>query len=576
MTECKVGLIGRRGSNIQRAVKAALGSVTMLATVLGCSGGGSSPTPTPPPPASQAPTPTTSAGLTPVFTPGFFEPSETFEARCEAPRSGVDIEGNAFPDQPGSTLLENFWLRSWTNETYLFNTDVGDRDPADFDDRLAYFDILRTFAVTASGTPVDDFHFTIPTDEFLAQRISAPSAGYGASFAALSTTPPRDFRIRFTEPNSPASAVVNGAPNFVRGARILEIDGVDFVNGGASQAELDILNSGLFPATAGEQHEIVVQEPGAAAPRTIVLTSVDLVTQPVNRTNVIATPSGPVGYILLNTFSPFSTEQAIIDAVEEMAAANIDDLVLDLRYNGGGLLFVASQLAYMVAGEAQTAGRTFELLRFNDAAGMFNPITGQLNEATPFFSTTLGFSAPQGQALPALDLPRVFVLSTESTCSASESVVNALRGINVEVVLIGDRTCGKPFGFFPEDNCGETYFTIQFQGTNDVGFGDYTDGFVPINSTATFGVFTSGCVVADNFEGELGDADEPLLAAALQFREDGSCPAPPAVSISAGLNRATAPDAPSGAPIQSSGLSAVERLMQSNRDMTPPPPSGAQ
>ena len=55
------------------------------------------------------------------------------------------------------------------------------------------------------------------------------------------------------------------------------------------------------------------------------------------------------------------------------------------------------------------------------------------------------------------------------------AVINGLRGVNVEVYVIGSTTCGKPYGFYPTDNCGTTYFSIQFRGVNALGFGDYTD-----------------------------------------------------------------------------------------------------
>ena len=74
------------------------------------------------------------------------------------------------------------------------------------------------------------------------------------------------------------------------------------------------------------------------------------------------------------------------------------------------------------------------------------------------------------------------------------------------VNLIGGTTCGKPYGFFPQDNCGTTYFAIQFQGVNQQGFGDYGDGFAPT------------CAVADDFGHALGDPAEGRLAAALSFR----------------------------------------------------------
>ncbi|MEM9168103.1 MAG: S41 family peptidase [Pseudomonadota bacterium] len=542
----------------RETARGSLWAVAALALIAACSDG-SSPAPQPPAPPPPPPPPPPPSG--PTFTPGVFEPASEFIARCENPRSGVDIEGNPFPDVQGSTLLENFWLRSWTNETYLFNDEVDDRDPNDFDDRLDYFDILRTFRQTASGRDVDEFHFTQPTDEFLAERNSAPSATYGARIVAFSTTPPRDFRILFTEPDSPASEVVAGVPQLARGTRILEVDGVDLVNGGADQAEIDILNAGLFPATPGEVHDFVVQDAGATTSRAITLVSANLSSNPVNRTRVISTPTGPVGYILLNTFGPFSSEEQIATAITEMDAAGVTDLVLDLRYNGGGLLATASQLAFGVAGPGPTTGRVFEQLRFNDDAGQFNPVTGAINDPLPFFTTGLGFTLPDGAPLDSLGLSRVFVLSTESTCSASESVINGLRGIGLEVVLIGGTTCGKPFGFFPTDNCGVTYFTIQFQGTNDVGFGDYADGFIPDNSSAAFGVRAPGCVVADDINTELGEETEAMLSAALQFRADGTCPTPPPTSV------ATASEAPIGLAVQAP---PEPTFAETNRDLRMP------
>ena len=449
-----------------------------------------------------------------------------FEDRCEVVRTGVDIEGNAFPDMAGSTLEENFWLRSWTNETYLWNDEVVDQDPANFNDRLSYFAVLKTDEITPSGKPKDEFHFTQPTDEFLESRNSTPTATYGASLVAFSTAPPRDFRIRYTEPNSPASTVVMGLANFVRGARILEVDGVDLVNA-STQSDIDMLNAGLFPAVAGETHTFVVQDPGAATSRTVTMMSVDLARTAVNRTATINTATGPVGYMLLNTFSPFASEEQIFDAITALKADGVNDLIIDLRYNGGGLLAVAAQLGFQIAGATRTSGRIFEDLRFNDDAMGVNPVTGETNSEIPFYSQGLGFTLTQGTPLESLDLPRVFILSTDQTCSASESVVNSLRGIGVEVILIGSTTCGKPFGFYPTDNCGETYFTVQFQGINDMGFGDYADGFAPMNSSDAFALKAPGCAVADDLDNELGDEMEAMLAAALQYRENGTCPAPP-------------------------------------------------
>jgi hypothetical protein len=100
-----------------------------------------------------------------------------------------------------------------------------------------------------------------------------------------------------------------------------------------------------------------------------------------------------------------------------------------MRYNGGGLLYIASELAYMVAGPA-TAGKTFERLSTTARLHPDAPI--------PFLSTAYGFPAPNpghapAMALPYLGLKRVTVLTTAGTCSASEAVINGLRGVDVEV-----------------------------------------------------------------------------------------------------------------------------------------------
>ena len=83
-----------------------------------------------------------------------------------------------------------------------------------------------------------------------------------------------------------------------------------------------------------------------------------------------------------------------------MRKAPITDLVLDVRYNGGGYLDIASELAYMIAGTVPTAGQTFESLRFNDKHPSINPVTGAPLTPVPFHTTTRGFSAPPGNRCP--------------------------------------------------------------------------------------------------------------------------------------------------------------------------------
>jgi hypothetical protein len=118
--------------------------------------------------------------------------------------------------------------------------------------------------------------------------------------------------------------------------------------------------------------------------------------------------------------------------------------------------------------------------------------------------------------------------------------MNSLRGVDVEVIQIGSTTCGKPYGFYPTDNCGTTYFTIQFRGVNDKGFGDYTDGFSPENTAGAAGEPVPGCPVGDDFEHALGDPLEARFESALIWLETGDCPVPTGNSTS-GLAKTSAP-----------------------------------
>ncbi|MGA9658149.1 MAG: S41 family peptidase [Asticcacaulis sp.] len=533
--------------------------VLLAGTLSSCGGGGSS---------SGTGTvytpPASTGGSTSGWVSGVFKAASSFKDRCKLVRTGLDSEGNAFTDKSGTTTDEKNWLRSWTHETYLWNTEVRDVNPELSTTATAtYFTYMKTDALTGSGKAKDSFHFSEPTADYLSRRNSAASAGYGAQFVVISDTVPRNVRVLYTEPGSPAEAVDGGQKNLNRGTQILSVNGIDLVYGGLTQADVDTLNKGLFPQNAGITTNFVVRDPGAITNRAITLTSTNLSEKPVNRTRLLTDDAGnKVGYILFNTFSPFSSEREIVDAMTDMQTANVKDLILDLRYNGGGLLAVASELSYMVAGNTQTAGRVFEKLRFNNGTDGVDPVTGQPNTPVPFYNSGLGFSVSSGTPLPSLNLNRVFVLTTQSTCSASESVINSLRGIGVEVIEIGDTTCGKPYGFYPQDNCGTTYYSIQFQGVNDLGFGDYADGFTPVNATSAQGVKLPGCQIVDDYEHELGDSTEGLLAAALTYRASASCPAAAMIASSrAQTSRLSVSSSPA--------LKGPDQwIMDTNRDMT--------
>jgi len=476
-------------------VHQAPGSILFVACIIpllvACGGGGSGGG------SANATTSTQASATTSTWTAGVFLPANTWRSQCTA-------------------TSENNFLRSFSNNTYLWFDEIVDRDPALYS-TSAYFNLLKTEALTPSGNPKDKFHFSVPTAEWNAQSETGVAVGYGAQFAVLQSTPPnRQIMVAYTEPGTPAVAP---AAALQRGAQILTVDGINVANGNAAA-----LNAGLFPETAGETHNFSVRDPGGAI-RTITMRSGAVTSTPVQNVTTIPIPGGKAGYLLFNDHIA-TAEGGLYNAVRTLATAGVTELVLDLRYNGGGFLDIASELAYMIAGPARTAGRVFEAIKFNNKHPLFDPITGNTLTPVPFRTRSVGLDPvlPAGTLLPTLNLSRVYVLTGAGTCSASESIINSLRGVDVNVIQIGSTTCGKPYGFYPEDNCGTTYFTIQFLGVNAKGFGDYIDGFSPANATSNIGTVIPGCSVRDDFTAALGSPVEARLAAALNHIQTGGCP----------------------------------------------------
>jgi len=473
-----------------RLFASALAALVMLSA---CGGGGGSST-------SASPAATSNTGPTTPVNMADPIPAnyKSYQNLCAAPRTGVDAEGKPFPDRQGTLQDEMKFLRGWTDATYLWYNEVpGTVHMADFTNTLDYFDALKTPVVTASGRRKDQFHFTYTTAEWEAMSLRGEDTGYGVTWAVNSLTAPRTWRVAIVEPGTPAAAA-----GLQRGDVLATIDGVDFINTN-DRAQIATMNAGLYPATAGESHTFTVQRNGAIV--TAALTSAVVTSTPVKNVKVLNTPTGKVGYLSFEDHNAVA-EQQLINAFTSLKSQGVTDLVLDMRYNGGGYLYIASELAYMVAGPS-TAGKTFEQLIFNDKTTPEAP--------TPFYNGATG-----GTALPYLGLKHVTVLTSSDTCSASESVINGLRGVDVQVDLIGGATCGKPYGFIPEDNCGTTYFSIQFREVNAKGFGDYADGFTPT------------CNVSDDMAHDLGDPAEGVLAAALSYRTNNACPAATATTAS--------------------------------------------
>ena len=193
------------------------------------------------------------------FDEGVFKSASVFQNSCGDPRIGTDpFDGSTYPDEQGSFEDENYWLRSLSNDLYLWYDEIEDVDPASYANSAAqvldYFDLMKTFATMPSGAAKDKYHFTYDSLEWKQLSQSGISVGYGVQWRLLQSAPPRKIVVAFIEPNSPASAA-----GLERGAEIITADGVDVVNG----SDTATLNDAFYPADAGQSHSFEVFDRGS-------------------------------------------------------------------------------------------------------------------------------------------------------------------------------------------------------------------------------------------------------------------------------------------------------------------------
>jgi carboxyl-terminal processing protease len=417
------------------------------------------------------------------------------EKRCVAPRSVA-----SYKDKPGTLDNEKAWIRAFMEERYLWPDEVPAILSANFNTAQTYFDPLKTHAKTASGKDKDEFHFQLLTSEWEKFDTGEAGVGYGLTITPKTTT--RPATIALVEPGSPA-----GIAGLKRGMQVRSINGL----ADTSAAFPNALQNALRPRAAGAPNTFGVFDPAANSQRDVSLQAAAITSVPVQNVTTIPTPTGKVGYMLFNDFN-LPSEGLLIEGFTKLKTEGVSDLVLDLRYNGGGYVYIASQVAYMIAG-AKTANKIFEKFIFSSRRPGDNNDPDNATEFYDISSGIRGTNTIENAPLPTLNLNRVFILVSDNTASASESVINSLRGIDVEVVLIGNTTVGKPYGFVPEDNCSTTYFAVEFKGVNNKGFGDFADGFAPTCK-----------VVDDDVTHDFTDPAETRLAAALAYRATGQCP----------------------------------------------------
>lgn len=388
------------------------------------------------------------------------------------------------------------WAAAQLQEWYLFPDLLAPNlNPANYSSVASYVDAL----VAPARAQNRDRYFTYVTSiaEENAFYQSGSSAGFGVR---LSIDAPAG-RVFISE-------AFEGAPalnaNIDRGTEILAI-GTNASNLRtvstiiAAEGAAGITNA-LGPATVGVSRVLRVRDVGGAT-RDVTIVKAEYEIAPVSSrygARILDDNGKKVGYVNLRTFIG-PADPALRNAFAQFRAAGVTELIVDLRYNGGGLVSIAELLNNLLLGNRSTSDvmsyTTFRASKSN-------------NNSTDFF-------APQPQSIAAT---KIAFIGTGSSASASELVMNAvLPYLGANAALIGSNTYGKPVGQIAIDRsaCDDRLRVVAFATQNATRQGDYYTGLAS--------KFQSTCRATDDVTRPLGDPQEASIRAALDFLAGRSC-----------------------------------------------------
>lgn len=389
-----------------------------------------------------------------------------------------------------STEWQNDWVYDNLTEWYYWN----DTLPASFDPQ-AYAGPVE--ALDALRAPQDRYSFI--EDAATLEAFYEGGAYVGFGFSAGVEPEGTDFVYAIAQVfvGSPAAAA-----GLVRGDRITAIDGVSVTTLVNNNSLADALTPSSLTFTVrkisdGSSADVPVTEAEVTIPAVSDVTVIDL------------GAAGKIGYLNFRDFTE-PAYAALEQTFADFAAQNVSVLVVDLRYNGGGILDAADYLASLIRLD-QTEGEIFAELNYN---------TNKQDNNIPFYFTdpngyqnSANYAGPTGEALTqsSLNLSKVVFITSGGTASASEAVINGLKPFGLQIALVGDTTYGKPVGMNPFKFCDSYLVAINFETVNADGVGGYFNGM------------PADCPATDDIDHPLSDPDEASLKEALYWIENGQC-----------------------------------------------------
>jgi carboxyl-terminal processing protease len=326
---------------------------------------------------------------------------------------------------------------------------------------------------------LDKWSFVADYDEFTAE-MEGTFVGHG-------------FRIGLDDSGKARIAMIyKNSPLYTEGVRrgwlVKTVNGKDIASI-ISSGDATAYNNVMGESTAGITNTFVFQKPDGTDV-TISSAKAEFDVNSVLLYDTLHLTSGVTGHLVFDSFIKPS-ENELATAFAYFKANDVKDLILDLRYNTGGYLYIAQQLASYIAGNGLTSGTSFAELSYNSK-------NQSENQSFSFISTSY-----------PLSLSKLVVITTRSTASASEAVMNGLKPF-MNIVSIGDTTNGKPVGMNGWA-VGETYYfwPITFKMVNADNEGEYFDGIAPSQ------------IASDDITHDFTDRNETCLNGAIHYLETG-------------------------------------------------------
>lgn len=417
----------------------------------------------------------------------------------------------------------------YAKETYYWNEGMPTYaifNPRNYGSNDAVLNAI--IALPGTNKPTDKYSFL--DDGSVSTSLGGVSGDFGFSVFYHDTdgdrnTPTEDLRVKYVSPNSPAAA-----KGLKRGYRITKLNNRTNIST-QSSANIDFVGDAVFGGAATVT--LTVLKPDGSS-EDVAIGRATYSNNPIFLTKIFNVGSKKVGYIVYNSFTTNSRD-ALTTEIGKFQAASATELIVDLRYNGGGSVAtsdVFTNLIAPIAYNGQVMYTTFWTKTMQDGNANIlsnQPLldaNGKLQTQEPqYYSngkyatyadinykpTKAAGNVENFEKAGSAEFKKIYFLVLSGTASASELLINSLKGVMPnDVKLIGQKTYGKPVGFFAIQIDKLDLYIPQFETKNQKDQGGYYDGMIVDYS------------ISDDVTKDFGDPAEKLLAAALSYSEKGT------------------------------------------------------